>query len=165
MNNLIHTLLGEGTKLDALQMGCRALSMFFITLLLIRISGMRAFGQKSAFDSIIVIMLGAILSRAVVGVSPFVPTVIASSVLAIVHRLIAIAAVYSDKIGRLVKGEKNILYKENQVIKKNMLLCSVSMKDMLEEIRLRTNQETLENILQVTMERSGKISVIKETHQ
>lgn len=93
MSELIFKLFGEGKDLNALQMGDRAFVMFFITLFLIRLAGMRAFGQKSAFDTIIVIMVGAILSRAVTGASAFFPTVIAGAVLAVVHRLLALISV------------------------------------------------------------------------
>ncbi len=85
MNDLINTLFGHGKDLDSLQMVCRAICMFVITLLLIKISGMRAFGQKSAFDSIIVIILGSVLRRAVAGVSPFIPTVAAGVTIAVVQ--------------------------------------------------------------------------------
>ena len=163
MNDLIYTLFGEGKDLNSLQMGCRAFSMFFITLVLLKISGMRAFGQKSAFDSIVVIMLGAILSRAVVGVSPFFPTVVAGGVLALVHRLLAIITVYSDTIGHIIKGEKSVLYHNNTLVKKNMLTSSVSFKDMLEELRINLNEDTLDNVKEIIMERSGKMSIIKKS--
>ncbi|MDB5224324.1 MAG: hypothetical protein JWN83_2991, partial [Chitinophagaceae bacterium] len=120
MNEIIYKLFGEGKELDALQMGDRAFVMFFITLFLIRVAGMRAFGQKSAFDMIIVIMLGAILSRAVTGASAFFPTVVAGAVLAVVHRLLALISMYNETIGAIVKGNKILLFKNNKVIKKNM---------------------------------------------
>src|SRR5215212_8567617 len=140
MSEIIYKLFGEGKDLNALQMGDRAFVMFFITLFLIRIAGMRAFGQKSAFDMIIVIMLGAILSRAVTGASAFWPTVTAGAVLAIIHRLLGLASMYSDSIGALIKGNKIMLFKNNKVIKKNMMKCSVSYKDLQEEVRLILNE-------------------------
>jgi uncharacterized membrane protein YcaP (DUF421 family) len=162
MSELMYQLFGEGKELNALQMGDRALVMFFITLFLIRLAGMRAFGQKSAFDTIIVIMLGAILSRAVTGASAFWPTVTAGAVLAVVHRLLAIISVYNDTLGALVKGSKTMLFKNNKVIKKNMINCSVSLKDLQEEVRLVLNETTMDNVEEIFMERSGKISVIKK---
>ncbi len=123
---------------------------------------MRAFGQKSAFDSTIVIILGAVLSRAVVGVSAFVPTVCAGLTLALVHRLLAIITVYSDKIGRVIKGEKTMLYRENKILEKNMFGCSISLKDIQEELRLNMQQDDLHNVKEIIMERSGKISIIKK---
>ena len=162
MNEILYTLFGEGKDLNALQMGCRAFVMFFITLILIRLAGMRTFGQKSAFDSIIVIMLGAILSRAVVGASGFFPIITAGAVLALVHRLLALLSVYNDAIGSLIKGEKTILFANDKIIRKNILLCSVSRKDLMEEVRLLLNETALDNVKEIYMERSGKISIIKK---
>jgi uncharacterized membrane protein YcaP (DUF421 family) len=162
MNDILFTLFGEGKDLNALQMGCRAFVMFFITLALIRITGMRAFGQKSAFDSIIVIMLGAILSRAVAGASDFFPTVTAGAVMAIVHRLLAMATVHNDFLGSVVKGEKTILFANDKIVNRNILRCSVSPKDLMEEVRLNLNESTMDNVKEMYMERSGKISIIKK---
>ena len=162
MNSLLYTLFGEGKDLNALQMGCRAFVLFFITLLLIRLAGMRAFSQKSAFDSIIVIMLGAVLSRPVVGASAFLPTLVAGAVLAGVHRLLAIICIYNDTLGHIIKGRAIILFKDGELEKRNMLMCSVSYKDIMEEVRLVLNESTMNNVKEVLMERSGKISVLKK---
>src|ERR1700712_4472419 len=106
MHDLIETLFGSGKDLNELQMGCRGFVMFFVTLALIRVAGMRAFGQKSAFDAIIVIMLGAILSRAVTGASAFFPTIIAGIVICILHRVLGLISIYSDGFGAIIKGDK-----------------------------------------------------------
>ncbi len=162
MSEVMYKLFGEGKELNALQMADRAFVMFFITLILIRIAGMRAFGQKSAFDMIIVIMLGAILSRAVTGASAFFPTVVAGFVLAVVHRLLALISIYNETIGSIIKGSKTILFRNNKVIKKNMMNCCVSYKDLQEEVRLILNETTMDNVEEIFMERSGKISIVKK---
>lgn len=158
----MYKLFGEGKELNSLQMADRAFVMFFITLILIRLAGMRAFGQKSAFDSIIVIMLGAILSRAVTGASAFVPTVFAGTVLSLIHRILGIITVNNESVGRIVKGRKKILFKNNNPVKENMQHCGVSLKDLQEEVRLILNEDSMENVKEIWIERSGKVSIIKK---
>jgi len=46
----INELFGQGFNLNILQMTLRAIVIFFIALILIRYTGMRMFGIKSAFD-------------------------------------------------------------------------------------------------------------------
>lgn len=162
MNVLFHTLFGEGKDLTALQMGFRAFLMFFVTLSLIRIAGMRSFGQKSAFDAIIVIMLGAILSRAVVGASGFVSTTVAGLVLSLVHRLIAMATINNETLGTIVKGKKTLLFVNGELKRNNLLQCCLSDKDLMEEVRLQLNASDMENVKEIYMERSGKLSIIKK---
>jgi uncharacterized membrane protein YcaP (DUF421 family) len=161
MEDLLIRIFGEGRDLDAAQMAARAFVMFFIAIVLVRLSGMRSFGSKTSFDIIVVIMLGAILSRAVVGVSPFLPTVAAAITICITHRVLAMLSSRIHFLSDLLKGTNYIIYKDGKLNKKNMTKCDLSMGDLEEGIRLAGNVSSLEEVKEVRMERSGQISVVK----
>ncbi|HXS57940.1 MAG TPA: YetF domain-containing protein, partial [Hanamia sp.] len=159
---IINRLFGHGTDLNALQMSLRAIIIFFVALLLIRFTGMRVFGIKSAFDTCIIIMLGAVLARAVVGASPFIPTIVASLALVVVHKIIAMISVGNVFVSHLVKGRPMSLYKDGILNDQNLRKCSLSYGDVMEEVRLKMDQNNMDNIEEIFMERTGKISVIKK---
>jgi uncharacterized membrane protein YcaP (DUF421 family) len=161
MEDLLIRIFGVGRDLDAGQMAARAFVMFFIAIVLVRLSGMRSFGSKTSFDIIVVIMLGAILSRAVVGVSPFLPTVAAAITICITHRVLAMLSSRIHFLSDLLKGTSYIIYKDGKLNKKNMTRCDLSMGDLEEGIRLAGNVSSLEEVKEVRMERSGQISVVK----
>ena len=100
----ITDIFGSGEDLSPTQMAIRAFVMFFIALMLIRLAGMRIFGIKTAFDNILVIMLGAILSRGIVGASPFFSTVAAAAAMILVHKFLAWLAMKHEWVGKIVKG-------------------------------------------------------------
>ncbi len=156
------TFSDRGDHLNVLQMSLRAVSIFFIALVLIRFTGMRVFGIETAFDSCIIIMLGAVLTRAVVGASPMIPTIAASIALVTVHKIIAFISVKNQTVSHLVKGIPYSLYKEGKLNDKNLRKCLLSFGDIMEEVRLKLNQNSLENIDEIFMERTGKISVIEK---
>lgn len=156
----IETLFGTGKELTSLQMSSRAFVVFFVALIFIRIAGMRTFGKQSAVDIIISMMLGAILSRGIVGASPFLPTLAASALIVVLHRVLALIAVYSEFFGKLVKGEQRILYEQGRINWKNMRRSSISLNDLLESVRLETNKNSLEDVKEAHIESNGKISVI-----
>jgi hypothetical protein len=51
----------------------------------------RSFGGRTALDNIIVILLGALLSRAIVGASGFFPLIASSFVIVIIHGFLCVA--------------------------------------------------------------------------
>lgn len=157
----IHTLFGEGKDLNSLQMILRAIVSFFFTLLFIRIAGIRTFGKKTPFDNVIIIMLGSIFSRVVVGASPFIPTTLACLAFVLVHRFLAWASFYSDWVGRIVKGEASTLYSDGQPIGKNLRAANVSDKDLQESVRQQINEDNFMHVKEIVQERNGEISVIK----
>jgi uncharacterized membrane protein YcaP (DUF421 family) len=159
---VINYLFGTGKDLTALQMGCRAFVLFFIALALMRISGMRAFGIKSAFDTCVIIMLGAVLSRAITGASAFFPTVVAAIVLVGVHKILAILSVNNQTLSHLIKGNPISLYKEGVLNSKNLRKSNLSFGDIMEEVRRELKANNLDEVEEIFMERNGKISIIKK---
>lgn len=160
--HVIHLLFGEGKDLNSLQMVCRATAAFFLTLLMIRIAGIRTFGKKTAFDNVIVIMLGSIFSRVVVGASAFIPTTAACFVFVLIHRVLAWISLYNDTIGRWVKGEASSLYADGRRNEANMRAARVSEKDLRESVRQKINEDGLEHVQEIIQERNGEVSVVKK---
>ena len=153
---------GSGEDITVLQMSVRAFCIFFITLLLIRLSGMRTFGKNTAFDIIITIMLGAILSRGITGASSFSAVVAAAAVMVIIHRVLAMMSMNSPSISKIIEGESRLLYKNGKIQWKNMKRSSLSLHDLEESIRQELNENSFDNIDEIYIESNGKISVVKK---
>lgn len=158
----IATLFGEGKDLDALQMGMRALVVFLIALTLIRIAGRRAFGQRSAFDYVVAILLGATLSRAIVGASPFLATVMASTVIVVLHRLVAWLCMHSRALERLVVGVEREVFSDGQFNKPEMARALVTATDIQESVRQTLGARGMSDVEAAVLERNGEISLIRK---
>ena len=153
-------LFGEGSDLTMLQMCMRTFATFIIMLILIRLSGMRTFAKRSPFDTIITIMLGAVLARGVVGASNYFDTVAASVVMVAMHRTIAWLSVKNKTFEKLVKGTYTMLYHDGALISNNLERSGMSENDLHESLRLETKKLTLDEIDTAFMETNGRISFI-----
>jgi uncharacterized membrane protein YcaP (DUF421 family) len=161
----LYELFGQGKDLNALQMCARAFFIFIITLLLIRISGRRSFAMKSPFDNAIVILLGALLSRTIVGASSFFPTIAAALVIVLMHRFFAWISLKSKWFANVTKGKRLTLYENNKLIHENMDKALVNEIDLNENIRSKTHSEGFSAIEKAYMEGSGEISIIKKDNK
>ena len=153
---------GINENISPLEIAARSAVMFVIALLLMRMAGMRPFGKGEPFDNIITFLIGGILSRGVVGATPFFSTVFSMAVILIIHNILAGLSVYSKRFGAKVKGEKIVLFREGAFIKKNMNSTNITEHDILEDLRLELQSDSLDAIKEVYMERSGKISFVKK---
>ena len=160
----INEICGSGEELAPLHMAARAFIMFFIALLLIRIAGMRVFGIKTAFDNILVIMLGAILSRGVVGASPFFSTIAAAAAMILIHKILAWLAMKNPWVGKIVKGYRHSLYHNGVIREENLRRTAISKDDLMEGVRLEINKNSLDEVEQIFIEKTGEISVVKKPH-
>ena len=158
--NTIQYWFGEGEHLNVLQMSVRTFFTFILLMLLIRLAGMRTFAKRSAFDNIIVILLGAVLARGVVGASPYWSTVASSVVMVALHRLTAWLSVKNLKFEKLVKGTYMKLYQDGALIDNNLEKTGMSENDLHESLRLETKKLTLTEIDTAYMETNGRISFI-----
>ncbi len=155
------SIFGEGRNLTAYHMTARVVVVFIFALLLIRISGRRSFGIKSPLDNIIIILLGTILGRAVVGVSPFFPVLICSLVLVVLHRLIAALFARSPLLSQTLEGKKILLFENKTFLWKNLNRAMLSKEDIMQGLRLSALTEDTDEIEKIYIERNGKISIVK----
>jgi uncharacterized membrane protein YcaP (DUF421 family) len=160
--NLIIQIFGGGEHLNTLQMSSRGIVMFLIALVLIRISGRRSFGVRTPLDNIIVISLGAIMSRAVVGASPYIPVMVCCFVIVLLHRVTGRLIAGSKAFARLIEGEKILLFEDGVFLKENMKKALVCQEDLMQGVRKSALTEDMSKIEKVYMERNGEISAIKK---
>lgn len=160
--DLIHEIFGQGKDLSALQMSSRGIVVLFIALVLVRVSGRRSFGLHTPLDNVITISLGAILSRAVVGVSPFVPVIVCCFVIVIFHRCLGWAISRYKWVGRFVEGDKILLFSDGHFNRENMRRALLCEEDMMEGVRKSALTDDMDKIDRVYIERNGDISPIKK---
>jgi uncharacterized membrane protein YcaP (DUF421 family) len=155
-------IFGEGKELNVMQMSCRGIVIFFLALIIIRLSGRRSFGLRTPLDNIISILMGAILSRAVVGASPFMPIVVTCIVVAFLHRTFGWLTVRYPAFGRLVEGDKIMLFEKGGFIDAHLKRVQVCREDVMQGVRKSALTENMEKIDHVYIERNGEISAIKK---
>jgi uncharacterized membrane protein YcaP (DUF421 family) len=159
--NIIETLFGVGRDLDSAQMTTRAIAIFFATLVMIRISGRRSFGQRSPFDYVVAILLGATLSRVIVGASPAIPTLCASLSIVILHRLLAWGCIHSPSLERWLVGTERELFRDGQFDQRQMDAALITRADIFETARAQNGAFDLSGVRAAYLERNGEISLIK----
>lgn len=159
---LLLRIFGEGKDLNELQMSCRGIVVFFIALILIRISGRRSFGIRTPLDNIISISLGAVLSRAIVGASPFLAVIVCCFAIVLLHRLFGLLIVHNTRFGKWVEGDKIPLFERGKFIKPNLDRVQICEEDIMQGIRKSALTEDIAKIDKVYIERNGEISAIKK---
>ena len=153
--------LGSGPNgLGPLQMAVRTVIVYVITLAIVRLGSKRFLSKATAFDVIVAIMLGSIMSRSIDGSTPILQTILVGSVLVGIHWLLARLAFYSDWFGPLVKGKPIPLIKDGQVQKAGLREAGLSDGDLTQALRMQNDETDPANIKQAYLERNGSISVI-----
>ena len=166
--NTIHDFLqmflgpdGQPKELTLIQLCLRALLIFLIGLALVRIGDRRSLAEKTGFDTLFLVLVGAILARAINGSAAFLTTVGCSLFLMFVHRTFAFIAFRSHAFGKLIKGQEVAIVRDGKIEWEALKHHLVSKHDLEEDLRLAAHTEDLSKIRVARLERSGDISFIK----
>jgi uncharacterized membrane protein YcaP (DUF421 family) len=146
-------------------MALRALIIYVTAILLVRLGEKRFMGKNTAFDVILGIILGSVLSRAVTGNAGFFQTIGAGAMLVGLHWLFSVAAYYSDRFGTAIKGDDRILVEDGEIIWDNMRKSHIGENDLLSALRNNGQVQDLSEVKVARFERNGDISVIKRDRE
>lgn len=138
----------------------RTFVVFIYGLAIVRIAGRRVFGKWAALDFIVSVIVGSSLSRALTGQAALGGTLAATTVLMVLHWLLAQAAVRSTWLAGILEGTPIELGRGGSVDQAAMRRHSVSHRDLEEALR-RSSIEDIGKTRSVVLEPNGKINVLK----
>ena len=149
-----------GGDLTVWQMSLRALVVYVAAILLVKAGNKRFMGKNTAFDVILGIILGSVLSRAITGNAPFFQTIGAGAALVGLHWFFSVASFHSHRFGTFIKGQERMLVKDGEIQWDNMRKSYISRNDLDMALRSTGKVTGPVDVAVANLERSGDISVI-----
>jgi uncharacterized membrane protein YcaP (DUF421 family) len=157
-------ILGLSLKSEQLgfgHMAARALLMYVILIWVVRSAKKRFLGEATAFDMILVIVLGSIAARGLTGGAPYFPCVLAMLVLIAMHWLMSYTARDWAWFSGLIKGHSTRVIKDGRVDHQALRRAHMSRDDLDEDLR-QEGVDDISRVAEARLERSGHLSVIKK---
>lgn len=160
---MLHFAIGpDGGGGSIGQVCARTLILFLFGLMCIWIAGRRTFAQYAPLDIIVAIVIGSNISRMMTGKASFSAGIAATLLIVLLHRGLAMLSQHWFLLRRLTKGEPVVLVRDGQVDEEALRRHELSPSDLREALRLE-QVETPADVALATLERGGRISVVKRS--
>jgi uncharacterized membrane protein YcaP (DUF421 family) len=139
----------------------KALVVYFVLWLLIRLSGRRTLAELSTFDFILFLIIGGATQRALIGQDySLINAFVVVTTLIVTDILIGLVERDSKFVSKLIKGVPTILVDDGQPLTGRIHRARVTVDEILERGRTLHGLETLDQIKYAILEASGEISII-----
>lgn len=155
-------ILGEGVPPQDLrwwQVGLRALVVYLMLLSGVRLGKQRFMGQASAFDLILVIILGAIAARGITGEISLFETVVALAAMLGLHWLLSWLCMRWPALDSRIKGRSHLIVEDGVKLVDAMRRHHLTDGDLHEALRCHGCTD-IAHVRYAHLERDGGISVI-----
>ncbi len=160
MNKFILLFPELGLSSEIIRTSILAIVLYLIALIILRFGDKRFLGKSAAFDIVLGIIIGSVISRAINGTAKLFPTVAAMVILVGLHWVFAILSLYSEKIGSIVKGKSNLIVKDGKILQEQMRRNQISKNDFMMHLRLDGKLTDVKNVKEAYLEKGGRISII-----
>ena len=153
-------LSATAESLSAGQVAVRAVLVYGAMIAFVRFGKKRFLAQATAFDAILIILIGSIASRGVSGTAPFFTSVLAAGWLIALHSAFSFISCRSDRFSRLIKGNPTVLIKDGRVDRTMLRKTHMSDGDLEEDLR-KKGLRNASGVAEGRLERDGTLSVLK----
>lgn len=158
---ILDTALGlSGEELGVGQMVLRGVVVYPLAIAMVRLGDKRLIGTSAAFDFLLAIIVGSVVSRAITGSAPFLACMATGYVLVLLHWAFAKLGFHFDWFGRLIKGRAHVLVEDGTIQWDAMRSSAIGMEDLLSGCRRNGGLSSVDQVACATLERNGEISVI-----
>lgn len=141
----------------------KAVAVYVLLWVVIRISGRRTLAQMTAFDLILLLIIGGATQRALVGQDYSLTTafIVVTTLVSLTVGM-SLLEIGSRPMAKILKGTPTILVEHGHKLEGRMRRARVTEEEILEAARHDQGITRLDQIKFAVLEASGKISIIPE---
>jgi uncharacterized membrane protein YcaP (DUF421 family) len=151
----------ESQEMASWQMALRAVIVYAVTLAMIRLGKKRFMGKATAFDMILGIMLGSIVSQAITANAPLVPALTATAALIALHSVLKAVACRWHGFGEMIKGRPRMIVRDGRKDEEAMRTAYLTDRDLEEDLR-RHGMTSIDDIAEARLERNGDVKAERQ---
>ena len=145
------------------QFALRGIACYIGLLVLLRMTGKRAFGEMAPFDIVVLILVGGALRSAIVGkddslLGPFIGV---TSILA-ADKVLGYLSAVSPAFGRLMEGTPVLLARGGRVLPGALRRQSISRDAFDRELRAHS-VHSVAQVEEALLEPNGRVSIFKRS--
>ena len=138
----------------------RAVVVYFVLLLMLRLSGKRTVGQFTPFDLLVVVLLGTAVQNSLISDDvSLLGGLILAATLIFCNWLVGHATARSRRLDKLVEGSPVMLLRDGELFERVLRKQGLSRTDVEEALRENGLQEMSQAAL-VTLEVDGALTVV-----
>lgn len=138
----------------------RAVAIYIMVMVLIRISGKRAVGQFTPFDLVLLILIGNAVQNGINGGdNSLTGAAIMATALIVLNYGVALVTARNRRIERLVEGVPVVLARDGEIFHRVLRQQLVSPADFHKAMR-QHNMVDVEDIALALLETNGSISMV-----
>jgi len=139
----------------------KAVVIYFVLWLLIRLSGRRTLAELSTFDFILFLVIGGATQRALIGEDySLTNAFVVITTLIVVNILVGLLERDFRFFSKIVTGVPTILVDDGHLLTGRMRRARITADEIMERARMLHGLETLAQIKYAILEASGDISII-----
>jgi uncharacterized membrane protein YcaP (DUF421 family) len=139
----------------------RAVLVYGVMLVVMRVLGKRTIGNFSAFDLLVALMLGEVVDEIIYGDVGLAQGMVAILVLAGLEYANSWLSARNDTANRWLEGEPSPLVADGVVLRDRLRREHMHERDLLAELRLQ-GIEDLAKVKRAMLETDGGVSVIRQ---
>jgi uncharacterized membrane protein YcaP (DUF421 family) len=151
----------RASELGIAQACARAFIVYLVLIAYVRFGKKRFLGEATAFDAILVIVIGSLASRGIAGNAPLGPTLAATLVLIAMHWVMSYFTSNWPALSSLLKGRDTVLIKNGRIDHQAMSGSHMAMDDLEQDLR-QQGVGNPRDVKEARLERSGRVSVVRK---
>lgn len=140
----------------------RAVAVYVVVLLMVRVTGKRALGQSTPFDTLVIVLLGTAVQNSLIGEdTSLLGGLILAGVLLALNWLVGFTTARSRRLDLLVQGRPVVLARDGRIAWQELVKRNVSYADFETSKREADCRDDSEIDLAI-LETSGRITVLRK---